>query len=90
MTTVKQIFAQITTNPEWQLIPTIITGYWKATGLIAAGLIIHWLPAYIKANIKEWFIQTPVFTKVLLAILAILFIYQFKSSALQPFIYFQF
>jgi D-alanyl-lipoteichoic acid acyltransferase DltB (MBOAT superfamily) len=90
MVTVKQIFTQIFSRFELILIPQIIVGYWKVFSLITIGLIIHWLPKEWKDAIKEWFIATPIYIKVITAVIIILFVFQFKSSVLQPFIYFQF
>jgi D-alanyl-lipoteichoic acid acyltransferase DltB (MBOAT superfamily) len=90
MITVKQIFSQIFGRFEAILIPQIITGYWKVFSLITLGLVLHWFPKSWKDSIKEWFIITPIYVKPIIAVIIILFIFQFRTSVLQPFIYFQF
>jgi alginate O-acetyltransferase complex protein AlgI len=90
MQTVGQILSAVFTNTNFAMAPRILSGYWKTSGLIALGLMLHWLPLTYKEKIKEYFVNTSIFVKIAICILVIIFIYQFKSSALQPFIYFQF
>jgi alginate O-acetyltransferase complex protein AlgI len=90
LTSTKQIFVQIFSRFQWVLIPQIITGYWRVFTLITLGLIIHWLPKHWKDSMKDFFIITPIYAKVVITIVIVLFIFQFKTSILQPFIYFQF
>lgn len=67
-----------------------IKSYPMVIGILLAGYIIHWLPYSLKEWYRGLFIKSPVIVKFLIIILAVLVIYQAKSSAIQPFIYFQF
>jgi len=85
-----QMISQILYNFEAELIPRIIISYQEIFGVIAAGFILHWLPASFKERYRGWFIQTPWVVKVLAVLLLAIIIYQVKSAAIQPFIYFKF
>ena len=86
----KQMINQILYNFEAEMIPRIIASYQEIFGVIAIGFILHWLPANFKERYRGWFIQTPLLVKVLAMILLVVIIYQVKSAAIQPFIYFKF
>ncbi|HMA64316.1 MAG TPA: hypothetical protein VKO63_03915, partial [Chitinispirillaceae bacterium] len=62
----------------------------KVTLILIAGYCAHWFPESWKMAVRNGFIRCPVFTKVIVSVVLIFFIYQFKTSVLQPFIYFQF
>lgn len=81
---------QITGNFQLELIPAMISSYYKIFILILLALTIHWLPSRLKENVRGWFIQTHVVVKVILVILVIFILYQVKAAEVQPFIYFQF
>lgn len=83
---IKKIFTSFETN----LIPDIISSYYMIFTIMIFGFVVHWLPVSFKNKYKEWFIETPIWLKIIIAVLAILLIYQAKSSEIQPFIYFQF
>ena len=87
---VKEMLEQIATQFYWNLIPQMIHGYANVFIVMLVGFTIHWLPAKIKERIRGWFIITPVYGKIVIAVFLVLLIFQFKSAALQPFIYFQF
>lgn len=86
----RQMISQILYNFEVELIPRMIVSYQEIFGVIALGFILHWLPAGFKERYRGWFIQTPWMVKVLAVILLVIIIYQVKSAAIQPFIYFKF
>ncbi len=71
-------------------IPLVITGYKYPFLLIFWALLIHYLPAQFKEEYRGLFIKTPVWVKVLIFVVTAVLLYQIKSAALQPFIYFQF
>ncbi len=58
--------------------------------LMLLGFAFHWLPDTLSAKAKEWFIQSHYLTKVLIAFLCVILIYQFQSAQVQPFIYYNF
>ncbi len=81
---------QITTSFDWQNVPTMIGAYYKVLLVFFLGLIIHWLPESLKVRYRDWFIETPIWAKILISALVVFIIYQSVSADLQPFIYFQF
>lgn len=81
---------QIAGNFQVELIPAMISSYYKIFLLILLGLSVHWIPARIKENYRGWFIKTHISIKIILAIIIIFILYQAKSAEIQPFIYFQF
>jgi D-alanyl-lipoteichoic acid acyltransferase DltB (MBOAT superfamily) len=90
MTTVGNILSQISNHFAWPLIPVIVESYKGIVLLLIIGFIIHWLPNNFKEHYRGWFITSPIYAKVLVTVLVVILVYQMKSSALQPFIYFQF
>ena len=88
--TVKYIFSQLVTNFRFDLIGKISFSYYKVFTLVLIGFVLHWLPYSLKEKVRGKFIHTHMAIKILLTLLVILFLYQIKSSELQPFIYFQF
>ncbi len=86
----KQMIGQILHHFEAELIPTMIASYKEVFAIILIGFILHWLPANFKEKYRGWFIQTPLVVKIIAVILVVLVIYQVKSAAIQPFIYFKF
>jgi alginate O-acetyltransferase complex protein AlgI len=90
MQTVREMISQICKHFGFQIVPSVILGYVNVFLIIIIGFIIHWLPDRIKEKYRGWFITTPIYIKVLISVAAVLLIIQFKSSVLQPFIYFQF
>jgi D-alanyl-lipoteichoic acid acyltransferase DltB (MBOAT superfamily) len=88
--TVSEMLSQIFNHFGFQMVPSIISGYAKVFFIISIGFIIHWIPDWMKEKYRGWFIITPMYAKVLISVVAVLLIIQFKSSVIQPFIYFQF
>jgi D-alanyl-lipoteichoic acid acyltransferase DltB (MBOAT superfamily) len=86
----RQMISQIVHHFEAQLIPEMIVSYKEVFGIIVLGFILHWLPAGMKEKYRGWFIQTPLVVKILVVIAVFIIIYQVKSAAIQPFIYFKF
>jgi len=83
---IKQIFS----NFQLELIPIMISSYYKTFTIIAIGLIIHWLPSNFKENYRGWFIKSHIIIKILIVVIIIFILFQAKSAEIQPFIYFQF
>ncbi|MFH2094634.1 MAG: MBOAT family O-acyltransferase [Bacteroidota bacterium] len=75
---------------NWSLIPDMLVSYKMIFAVIVAGFVIHWLPSHFKERYRGWFIKSPVTVKILIVILSVFLIWQFKSADVQPFIYFQF
>ncbi len=81
---------QILFDFKISLIIPVILAYKYIFVLIAAGFVIHWLPARTKEWYRGKFIITPIWIKLILFILLFFLLYQVKSTELQPFIYFRF
>ncbi len=77
---------------HWNLaqIPEVVGHYWGVFLLFAIGMTIHWLPVRFKRSYRLWFASMPLWLMVLVVVAAVLFVYQFVTADLQPFIYFQF
>lgn len=90
MNTVGDMLNQMFTSFSPGLIPEIISSYKMIFLVLLVGFIIHWLPSKFKEMYRGWFISSPLIVKALIVVLSVFLIYQFKSSDIQPFIYFQF
>ena len=68
----------------------IIAAYKGVFFLFLIGMIIHWLPDRFKRRYRIMFAKLPVQAIGVIAVFAIFIAYQFISSEMKPFIYFQF
>ncbi len=84
------LLSQVSNNFGWEHVPAMVTAYWKVFIIMILGYVLHWLPYDTKDKLLNWFIETPVYAKILLSALVVFIIYQSVSAGLQPFIYFQF
>ena len=77
---------------EWNyaLIPQMIEGYYKVFGMLLLGLIVHWLPERFKRRYRIGFANLPHWAQIASVVVTVFVIYQFITSDLQAFIYFQF
>lgn len=85
-----ELLSQVSSNFGWSMVPEMFVSYWKVFAVMAFGLIVHWLPDRVKVIYRDWFIDRPIYQKILIAAVVVLIIYQSISADLQPFIYFQF
>jgi len=69
---------------------SIITSQLNIYGLIALAFAIHWLPVSFKESYRGMFINTALPAKIAATLLIVFVIFQFKTSEIQPFIYFRF
>lgn len=90
LNTVNLMLTQIVNNFQFALIPDIIGGYAKVFSIIAIGFAIHFTSQSYSEKACLKFSTMGLFSKACIITVLILFIYQFKTSELQPFIYFQF
>jgi alginate O-acetyltransferase complex protein AlgI len=81
---------QVSTSFGWLLLPEMVTTYWKVFVVMIFGYVVHWLPDSLKVKYRDWFINTPIYLKIIICTLVVFIIYQSLSAELQPFIYFQF
>lgn len=73
-----------------ELAGRIFIAYWKDFILLLSGFMLIWAPSKIKTDARRYFTALPEYGKGIVVICVIVFIYQFKISGIQPFIYFQF
>ena len=77
---------------QWDLskIPAIVDNYSSVFIAFLFGMIIHWLPSRFKRRYRLWFAHLPLWVMGLVCVVMVYILYQFITSDLQPFIYFQF
>ncbi len=68
----------------------IISAYGTVFSLFVIGMIIHWLPDNLKRRYRIMFAKLPIPVIGVIVVFAIFVAYQFVSSEMKPFIYFQF
>lgn len=68
----------------------VISAYGAVFSLFVIGMIIHWLPDRLKRRYRIMFAKLPTPAIGAIAVIAIFIAYQFMSSEMKPFIYFQF
>ncbi len=72
------------------IIPDFLWEYRNVVILFVLGMVIHWLPSRIKRWYRVRFALLPIWVIILIAVAAIIGVYQFVTADLQAFIYFQF
>lgn len=72
------------------IIPDFLWEYRNVVILFVLGMLIHWLPSRVKRWYRVRFAQLPIWVIILIAVAAIIGVYQFVTADLQAFIYFQF
>lgn len=90
MQTVTQILHQIFYSFHAAMIPQVLVGYITVFVLIAAGYLLHMVPATVDKMAQRIVINAPFVMQILMLCVMIWFVMQIKSSDVQPFIYFQF
>ena len=88
--TAKNMINQIGGAWNNAIIPEFVWAYRWVVLLFVAGMIIHWLPTNWKRRYRLWFTAMPVWLIVIAVVISMVVIYQFMTSDVQPFIYFQF
>lgn len=69
---------------------TIISEYSAVFTLFLVGMIIHWLPDRFKRRYRIIFAKLPLVAIGVIVVLSVFVTFQFISSEMKPFIYFQF
>ncbi|MBO4906698.1 MAG: MBOAT family protein [Bacteroidaceae bacterium] len=85
-----QVIEQIVFNFHPELTWEVITGYAAVMSLIALGYLSHFTPAKWQEGSVKLLQKGGILLQALAMIAAIYAVAQFKTSAIQPFIYFQF
>jgi D-alanyl-lipoteichoic acid acyltransferase DltB (MBOAT superfamily) len=86
----KKIITKITTDFNMQLVPEITLAFSNVFIVMLIGYIIHWLPGNVKELYRGTFIKLKIWAQAIVVIIVIFILYQFHTSDLQAFIYFQF
>ena len=72
------------------IIQDFLWEYRNVVILFVLGMVIHWLPSRVKRWYRVRFALLPIWVIILIAVAAIIGVYQFVTADLQAFIYFQF
>ena len=85
-----QVINGIFTDFEWAYLPVFIER--RVTWCIMLAIIfgLHFVPARVWEKMREWFIGTQWWVKLLMFIVLIQLVLQFASATVQPFLYSQF
>jgi len=85
-----QMIRQIVFHFNPQIFFEFITGYKSVLLMMLIGYTLHFIPKSVELKTENIVTNLPLLLKVSFMILVILLVVQFKSSEIQPFIYFQF
>ncbi|MDR0367578.1 MAG: MBOAT family protein [Bacteroidales bacterium] len=88
--TAQNMVAKIGGYWDWSILGDVIMQQKNVFILFACGMIIHWLPERLKRLYRYSFAALPLPLILLILVVAVFIIYQFATSELQAFIYFQF
>ncbi len=88
--TVSTVFDRITNHLGFDLTLNILKGYALVFSVITVGYLIHWIPERFKENYRNRFASLSLPVMGCVVLITVIFIYQFVSGEMQPFIYFQF
>ena len=88
--TVSQLLDGVRFNLHLELLPKVIVGYWKIMAVMSICYLIHWIPSAIKSKYRDFFAELSWPMMAITTAILVLLVYQFMSSEMQPFIYFQF
>ena len=88
--TVQMMTNQILNHFNVALMGDVLWSYRWVMGMIALGMILHWLPQSWKDHFKNKFIESHDVVKIAFSVFVVFVLFQFISAELQPFIYFQF
>jgi alginate O-acetyltransferase complex protein AlgI len=90
MDVASQVISQIGLHFQPELIVKVLEGYSTVFVLMLTAYFIHIWPMRWKLALKEFFIRLPLGIKAVVIFFVVVLLYQVTSSAIQPFIYFQF
>jgi len=67
-----------------------VVGYKNVLLLMLLGYLLHFAPHGLELRARNWVTEMPLIAKVAVMVVVVILVVQFKSSDIQPFIYFQF
>lgn len=88
--TASTMLGRIWNNFNFQIIPQVISAYYKVWLIMLFGFITHWLSYNLKDKWRDKFIYSPHWHKAIIAVIVVFIVYQSICSDMQAFIYFQF
>jgi alginate O-acetyltransferase complex protein AlgI len=84
------MLGQIMNAFHFEKVGEIILAYKNIILLLAFAFLIHWLPETLKQKYRSFFANLPLWAMSIVVVIIVIFIYQFQTFQLQPFIYFAF
>lgn len=90
METAMQMIRQIAFHFNPQIFMEFIGGYKNVLLMMLLGYVLHFIPKSLELKTQEGVTSLPLLWKVAFLVAVIFLVIQFKSSEIQPFIYFQF
>ena len=81
---------QITHFFHAEVFPQFVSGYPMVVAIFIVGMLSHFTPVKLEERIKAFLSSSPVVVQSLILAIVIIIVVQFKTSDIQPFIYFQF
>jgi hypothetical protein len=90
MATAGQMIRQILFHFTPQIFIEFISGCKVVLMIMLLGYLLHFIPKSVEYRAELGVTNLPLILKVVFMILVIFLVVQFKSSEIQPFIYFQF
>lgn len=88
--TAKNMVNQIGGAWNNSIIPSFLWEYRYVVILFTLGMVIHWMPTRFKRWYRIQFALLPMWLMAIIAVVAIICVYQFVTADMQAFIYFQF
>jgi alginate O-acetylation protein len=87
---INQFYSQLWNNMDWGSSGQVLWYFRDAFAVMVLGYVVHWLPQSLKDRIENAYYQSPIWVKVLIAVVAAVICYQTFSNESPAFIYFQF
>ena len=87
---INQFYSQLWNNMDWSSSGQVLWYFRDAFAVMVLGYVVHWLPESLKDRIENAYYQSPIWVKVLIAVVAAVICYQTFSNESPAFIYFQF
>ncbi len=84
------MLSKIFLEMNWAVAPNVLWSYALVFIIFVFGMIVHWLPSYVKETYRTRFAALPIPVIAFIALVSVFFCYQVISSDMHPFIYFQF
>lgn len=84
------MLTQIFSNTHFEQIMPVLSAYRNVFVLVLLAYVVHWLPEEFKDWYRGKFATAPLLIQGLIVMVVVFVLVQFRTTGLQPFIYFQF